>query len=118
MNANPSVNQKICFASLWFKIIKFVKRANHKFSLNLKEVNIGLVDRRLKVALSDRPNIISNFPSQENMDGFTFNPDPVPDPEEGVGVRPTKGNWIVYELLHFNVNFSRAFLKIENDGKS
>ena len=87
--------------------------------MNLKEVDIGLVDRRLKVALSDRPNIISNFPSQENMDGFTFNPDPVPDPEEGVGVRPTKGNWIVYELLHPKVNstaalkktnFSRAFL--------
>ena len=28
--ADPCVNQKICFAPLWIKIIKFVKGENHK----------------------------------------------------------------------------------------
>ena len=71
-----------------------------KFGFNLKEVDIGLVDWRFKVTLSDRPNIRSHFPSQQNSDGFTFNS--VPASEERVAVWPAKGNWIISHLLHFH----------------
>ena len=65
-------------------------------SLNLKKVDIGFVDRGLKVALSDRHNILGHFPLQTKM----FDSDRLPDSEEGVGVRPAKGNWIICDPLH------------------
>ena len=72
MDANPCVKKKICCCSL----IKW-KYLNwniweRKIIFNLKEIEIGIVDRGLEVALSDCPNILSYLPIRMDL-YWTYN---------------------------------------------
>ena len=112
MDANPCVKKKICCCSL----IKW-KYLNwniweRKIIFNLKEIEIGIVDRGLEVALSDCPNILSYLPirqlnclyewtwSGHATSYHTLHLDLLPCSEEGVGIWPTKGNRITCYFLH------------------
>ena len=64
-----------------------VKNGKNKWQNGQKSKECNKSKKKGKNDKNYRPNILSNFPSQEKMDGFTFFiSDPVPAPEEGVGV--------------------------------
>ena len=72
MDANPCVKKKVCCCSLIYENILNGTFEKRKIIFNLKEIEIGIVDRGLKVALSDCPNILSYLPIRMDL-YWTYN---------------------------------------------